>query len=116
MLDIFDSLPLSFIPHYSNPHTSLACHICPDIVLRPIALLVSQHPRSAVKKKGYLSEQFAPAHVSQDTSNIPARIKSVVDKHKGEGGILGPPPPNMSASGSEMHIDMLPGTRSRVAR
>lgn len=84
-------------------------HIRPTVATSPICC-------AGTKKKGYLSEQVAPAHVPQDTSNIPACIKSVVDKHKGEGGTLGPPPPNTSASGFEMDIDLLPGTRPRAAR
>lgn len=71
---------------------------------------------ASTKRTGYLSRQNAPAHVPQDTSCIPACIKAVVDKHQAPGGTLGPPPPNTSASGFEMDIDLLPGARPRAAR
>ena len=71
---------------------------------------------AGTKKKGYLSEQVAPAHVPQDVSNIPPCIHQIIDKHKADGGTLGPPPPNTYASGFEMDIDLLPGTRPRAAR
>ena len=67
-------------------------------------------------KKGYLADQVAPAHVPQDQSFIPACVKTVIDQHTKPGGTLGPPPPNVSASGFEMDIDLLPGTRPRAAR
>ena len=68
------------------------------------------------KKSDYLAEQIAPGHKPQELSGIPACIKQVIDKHKEPGGTLGPPPPNTAASGFEMKIDLLPGTRPRAAR
>lgn len=71
---------------------------------------------AGTRKKGYLSTQQAPAHVPQDTSSIPASIQHVIKKHQKQGGTLGSPPPNTHASGFEMNIDLLPGTRPRAAR
>ena len=68
------------------------------------------------RKKGYLSEQVAPAHQPQAPDTIPPAIRLVIDKHTGDGGTLGPAPPNTSASGFEMNIDLLPGARPKAAR
>ena len=71
---------------------------------------------AGTKKSGYLAEQVAPAHVPQDISEVPQCIQNVIHEHTKPGGTLGPPPPNVSASGFEMDIDLLPGTRPRAAR
>jgi hypothetical protein len=71
---------------------------------------------AASRKKGYLSQQQAPAPQTQDTANIPSCIQEVINKHKEPGGTLGPAPPNTTACGFEMCIETLPGARPRAAR
>ena len=71
---------------------------------------------ASTKRQGYLSKQVVPAHIPQDISSIPACIQTVIGQHTQPGGTLGPPPPHVSASGFEMDIDLLPGTRPRAAR
>ena len=68
------------------------------------------------RKRGYLSQQQAPAPQKQDTTNIPGCIQEVIQKHKTPGGTLGPAPPNTTAQGFEMNIETLPGARPRAAR
>ena len=68
------------------------------------------------RKRGYLSQQQAPAPQKQDTTNIPDCIQEVIQKHKLPGGTLGPAPPNTTSQGSEMNIETLPGARPRAAR
>ena len=76
----------------------------------------SMYNSAASRKKGYLSQQQAPAPQTQDTANIPSCIQEVVNKHKEPGGTLGPAPPNTTACGFEMCIETLPGARPRAAR
>ena len=71
---------------------------------------------SGTRKQGYLAGQVPPGHVPQDITEVPESIKIIIDKHKLSGGTLGEPPPNVSASGFEMDIDLLPGTRPKAAR
>lgn len=71
---------------------------------------------ASARRKGYLSQQVAPAHQPQAPDTIPKQIQAIIDKHSHEGGTLGPAPPNTSASGFEMDIDLLPGTRPKAAR
>ena len=71
---------------------------------------------ASARKKGYLSQQHAPAPQTQDTTNIPDCIQDVIHKHKASGGTLGPAPPNTTACGFEMNIETLPGARPRAAR
>ena len=71
---------------------------------------------SSNKSKGYLAQQQAPAPQPQDTTSVPECIQSVLRTHKKDGGTLGPAPPNSTAEGFEMNIDLLPGARPRAAR
>lgn len=67
-------------------------------------------------RKGFLSTQNAPAHEAQDLSTVPECIQHVVNEHKQPGRALGPVPPHTQATGFEMDIETLPGTRPRAAR
>lgn len=67
-------------------------------------------------RRGFLSQQTAPAHVAQDPASIPDEVQAVIDRHRADGLALGPAPPHTSATGFEMDIETLPGTRPRAAR
>jgi len=86
-----------------------AVHIKPAIESTNICL-------ANARGKGFLATQSAPAHEAQDPASIPASIQAVIDKHKAPGSALGPAPPHTVATGFEMDIDTLPGTRPRAAR
>eukprot|EP00892_Ulva_mutabilis_P010992 jgi/Ulvmu1/8265/UM041_0076.1 len=85
--------------------------------VKPGAPALSTHTCAASnRRKGYLSQQEAPAPVPQDVTTIPPCVQQIVHKHSQPGGTLWPAQPHTTALGFEMNIETLPGARPRAAR
>ena len=121
------ALPSASPPHPHSPDVSTShkeLHALLSQAARGKTPLFAVHVRpcgadtcmASSKGTGYLAQQQAPAPSPQDTASIPDCVQHVMNSHKQPGGTLGPAPPNSTALGFEMNIDLLPGARPKAAR